>query len=165
MFPNGNRNSDSSFDLYTRNVNPSAPPIGVPETTTNTDTITYQNYLNGGQLGNQYGLINATQAEQDQLSSYQDQLNSIAQQMMDYTTQFSQSTVATDTQLNNNYKGMKNYLQDISLIDKDIKHFNTNVDNILKDSDIVVLQSNYTYLFWSILAVATVLISINVVKK
>ena len=40
-----------------------------------------------------------------------------------------------------------------------------NIDNILKDSDIVVLQKNYDYLFWSIIATATVLISINVVKN
>ena len=40
-----------------------------------------------------------------------------------------------------------------------------NIQNILKDSDIVVLQKNYDYLFWSILAAGTVLVSMNIVKK
>ena len=39
------------------------------------------------------------------------------------------------------------------------------VDNILNDSDITVLQENYAYLFWSILAVGTVLVTMNVSKK
>ena len=39
------------------------------------------------------------------------------------------------------------------------------VDRILDDSDIVVLQKNYDYLFWSILAAGTVLVSMNIVKK
>lgn len=41
----------------------------------------------------------------------------------------------------------------------------SNIDNILKDSDIVVLQKNYDYLFWSILAAGTVLVSMNILKK
>ena len=40
-----------------------------------------------------------------------------------------------------------------------------NIQIILKDSDIVVLQKNYNYLFWSILAAGTVLVSMNIVKK
>jgi hypothetical protein len=39
------------------------------------------------------------------------------------------------------------------------------MNRILDDSDIVVLQKNYDYLFWSILAVGAVIISMNIVKK
>ena len=46
-----------------------------------------------------------------------------------------------------------------------IKDFNTTMDNILKDSDISLLYENYNYLFWSILAAGTVLVSINVINK
>ena len=40
-----------------------------------------------------------------------------------------------------------------------------NIENILSDSDIVVLQKNYDYLFWSILATGTVVVAMNIVKK
>ena len=40
-----------------------------------------------------------------------------------------------------------------------------NMNNIVSDSDIVVLQKNYNYLFWTILATGTVLISMNMIKK
>jgi hypothetical protein len=42
---------------------------------------------------------------------------------------------------------------------------NKNIDNILNDSDIVILQKNYNYLFWSILAAGTVLVSMNLARS
>ena len=40
-----------------------------------------------------------------------------------------------------------------------------NFDTIVHNSDIVVLQKNYSYLLWSILAIGTVIVSMNVVRK
>ena len=56
-------------------------------------------------------------------------------------------------------------IESIEKTNKKIKAFNTNVDNVLQDSDIIVLKQNYDYLFWSILAVTTVIISMNIIKK
>jgi hypothetical protein len=39
------------------------------------------------------------------------------------------------------------------------------MDGIIHDSDITVLKENYNYYFWSILAVGTVLVTMNVIKK
>ena len=44
------------------------------------------------------------------------------------------------------------------------EHVNNNVQNIVNDSDIMVLQENYKYLFWSILAAGTVLVAMNLNK-
>jgi hypothetical protein len=46
-----------------------------------------------------------------------------------------------------------------------IKNMSTGMSNVLETSDIVVLQRNYNYMFWSVLAVGLVLVSVNVVKK
>jgi hypothetical protein len=91
----------------------------------------------------------------DQLSS---QLNSL-------TGKFSNGSYDIQTQLQTNSQGMKDYAQGIVTANKKVTNFDTNVENMLKDSDIVVLQKNYNYLFWSILAVGTVLISMNIAKK
>ncbi len=40
-----------------------------------------------------------------------------------------------------------------------------NISNIVKESDIKVLQENYGYMFWSILAIATVIVTMNVMRK
>jgi hypothetical protein len=41
---------------------------------------------------------------------------------------------------------------------------NTNISNILNDSNINVLSDNYNYLFWSILASAGILITMTISK-
>ena len=50
-------------------------------------------------------------------------------------------------------------------VNKKIKNYDSNYENILQDSDVVVLQQNYDYLFWSIIAITTVIISMNIVKN
>lgn len=40
-----------------------------------------------------------------------------------------------------------------------------NIGNIVKESDIKVLQENYGYMFWSILAIATVIVTMNIMRK
>jgi hypothetical protein len=40
-----------------------------------------------------------------------------------------------------------------------------NITNIVKESDIKVLQENYGYMFWSILAIATVIVTMNIMLK
>jgi hypothetical protein len=165
MFPSGTREISNSNDLYIRNINPMSPPTGVNQNTSNIDTITYQNYVNGGQINNEYGLATLVEQNQSQVFSLEDQMNTLVGQLNNYTNRFNQGARVSSMQTSKNYKGIKNYLTEIKDTNKDIKNFNTNADNILKDSDIIVLQQNYNYLFWSILAVATVLISINVVKK
>jgi hypothetical protein len=39
------------------------------------------------------------------------------------------------------------------------------IDGMLSNSDIKVLQENYSYMLWSILAVGIVTITINIMKK
>jgi hypothetical protein len=70
-------------------------------------------------------------------------------------------------QLNENRNGIEDYLKQINTTDTKINQFNNNnnVENILNDSDIIVLQKNYEYLFWSIIATGTVLVTMNIVKK
>ena len=60
---------------------------------------------------------------------------------------------------------MHNYLNEIKNVNHKIYNFDTNVENILNDSDINVLQKNYNYLFWTILATGTVLVAMNIIKK
>lgn len=52
----------------------------------------------------------------------------------------------------NNIEGMQN----LSIDD---------IDGMLNDSDLIVLQQNYSYFLWSILAVGTVAATINIMKK
>jgi len=167
MYPNGAKQLAPGFNLYIRNKTPTSTPIGVPMTTNNTNSITYQNYVNGGQIGNEYGLANATSAQKAQLSQLQSQLNLLSSQLSSYTGDFGTGSQQAETQSKTNVAGIQKYLKGLESTNNKIQSIgeNGNIDNILNDSDIVVLQKNYDYLFWSILAAGTVLVSINIVKK
>jgi hypothetical protein len=67
MFPNGTIQVNKNVNLYTRNKGPINPPIGVPGTVVNIDSIMYDNYKNGGNIGKSYGLANATSTQKQQL--------------------------------------------------------------------------------------------------
>jgi hypothetical protein len=166
MFPMpGTSQPFKGCDTYIKNRQPKTPPIGVPNTTSNTDTVTYQNYLQGGQVGDKYGLSNANSLQKQQLSDLETRLNQITSQINNLTNQFENSGSLIDDQSTKTNQTSDEYVKDIGITNKKIKQFSTNMNRILDDSDIVVLQKNYDYLFWSILAVGAVIISMNIVKK
>jgi hypothetical protein len=166
MYPNGQSEINPNVDLYIRGKAPISTPIGVPNTTNNVDSITYQNYQNGGAIGNSYGLANATSTQKQQLEQLQSKMNMLTSQINSYTNKFDTGTTALNNQASINIAGLDQYSKDYGQTSDKIKHFNTrNIENILKESDITVLQKNYDYLFWSILAAGTVLIGMNVLKK
>jgi ElaB/YqjD/DUF883 family membrane-anchored ribosome-binding protein len=153
----------SSATIYVRGMQPSS---SVSQTTNGMDSITFNNYINKGTLNNpnqfQHGLSNATTAQKNQLSQLQDMLNLLSSQIASLTSQFQSGATKTQTQLETNSSGIKTYLTDISKNTSKMKeHVNNNVQNIVNDSDIMVLQENYKYLFWSILAAGTVLVAMN----
>jgi hypothetical protein len=165
MYPTGDIQLDTETDLYVRQKEPLSPPIGVSSTTNNTNSIIYQNYINGGDLGKSYGLANATSVQKQQLAQLQSKMNQITSQINDLTSRFGSGTIASEDQSKKNVSGLGDYLTSLTNTNKKISNFSENVDNILDDSDIVVLQKNYDYLFWTILASGTVLVSINLVKQ
>ena len=165
MYPTGQREINSAVDLYIRGKSPIAPPIGVPSTVNNIDTITYSNYINGGAVGNSYGLANATSTQKQQLDQLQTKMNLLTNQLNTLTGEFGSGSQQAEAQSQLNVDGIQDYLQGLETTNNKISRFNTNIERILNDSDIVVLQKNYDYLFWSILAAGTVLVTMNIVKK
>jgi hypothetical protein len=166
MFPvPGTSQHLSGCDVYIKNRQPKTPPIGVPTTTNNTDTVSYQNYLKGGQVGDKYGLSNANSVEKQQLSDLESRLNLITSEINKFTDQFEQGGTKIDNQTADNTQGSNIYLKELGITNSLIKNSSSGLDRILDDSDIVVLQRNYEYLFWTILATGAVVISMNLVKK
>jgi len=168
MFPVGNRQIDENVDLYIRNKKPINTHMGVSGSTFNIDTITYANYNNGGEISisDKYGLSSITSEQKKQLSVLENQMNKLSSQINSLTNKFTAGAQNLEQQSETNTAGIGDYLNNIKNIHNNIKSINNNnFNNILKDSDIVVLQKNYEYLFWSILAVGTVLVTMNIIKK
>jgi len=95
------------------------------------------------------------------------QVSLLANQISELTNKFKNNNTNVDKQVKVNNEGSQNYVNELSQTKNIIDNMNTElkINNILNDSDIVVLQKNYSYLFWSILAVGVVLLSMNIVKN
>ncbi len=170
MYPYGGQGQyNTDRIIYLRNKNPASPPTGVTQNTSATDTVTYNSYKNGGKLDSEYGLSKASSVQKQQLDQLQTKLNLLGSQIKNLTGKFGVGTTMAEYQGTANNSGIDDYVEDIKDTNQEIKKVaNTTtggLQNILKDSDIVVLQKNYDYLFWSILAAGTVLVSMNIVKK
>ena len=170
MYPYGGQvNPDLNSNLYVRSQIPKSPPIGVSQNTTNTDTVTYQNYIDGGSISGEYGLYKATSVQREQLKQAQQKINLLADQITKLNKKFGTGINILQNQTEKNVTGLNDYLTNLTHVNKNIinttEHNNGNLQNILSDSDIVVLQKNYSYLVWSILAAGAVLITMNIVKK
>jgi hypothetical protein len=165
MYPVGQMEINPSVDLYVRNVIPASPPIGVSTNTNNIDTVLASNYIDGGAIDESYGLTQATSVQKQQLQQMQTKMNLLSNQINNLTNQFTSGGQQVNQQSETNIQGINSYVKDIKKINKKIKNYDSNYENILQDSDVVVLQQNYDYLFWSIIAVTTVIISMNIVKK
>ncbi len=164
-YPVGQRQTNTDYDLYARNPKLLSTPTGVPSTIVNIDSNTYKNYNNSGsQVGSSYGLSNINPIQKQELDQLQSRLDQISQQLVSDTGKTSGNNSTVGTQSTSNMSGLKDFLTDYDTTNNKIKQMGS-VDNILNDSDITVLQENYAYLFWSILAVGTVLVTMNVVKK
>lgn len=109
---------------------------------------------------------NASSTQKQILDQLKSKMNMLSKQIIDLTNKFQTGLSTVEQQANQNRVIIDKYFEDLNNINNKISEdTNRGVENILKDSDIVVLQKNYEYLFWSILAIGTVLVSINVVKK
>jgi hypothetical protein len=155
----------SGADLYTRNKVPATVPSGASNAVVNTDTVSYQNYANGGAFADDYGLSSDLKRPQVLLAKMEAKLNSLANEISSLTGQFETNNANIGNQIKTNNKGSDVYLSELKKTKKSIQNMTTGISNILENSDVVVLQRNYNYLFWSVLAVGVVLVSVNVVKK
>jgi hypothetical protein len=165
MYPTGTRVINPGVNLYMRNAIPQTPQVGALSTTNNIDTVKYQNYVSSSSSTNPFSIYNMTSVQQQQLSQLQGQLDLLSNQITNLTGNFGSGTNLAETQMGVNVLGVDDYLTDLSDTNNKIVGFDTHADNILNDSDIVVLQKNYEYLFWSILATGSVLVAMNIVKK
>ncbi len=164
-YPNNEKQINPTVDLYIRNKQPITPPKGISNNVNNIDTVAYHNYVTGKNTVQEYGLSNEIGQQKQQLSELQTLLDGLSDKLKSLTGKFSEGSYNVENQLQLNNKGIQDYSKGIVSANNKATNFGSNVENILNDSDIVVLQKNYNYLFWSILAVGTVLISMNTIKN
>ena len=185
MWPYGGRSRPLHFtDTYIRNKEPNSPPIGVTNETINIDSAQYQFYNKGGPPDLKYGLSIATEEQQAELKKIEEKMIGLTNQINSLINADTSNTNITENQAERNLKGLNNYQKDYRKISENIHKLNSinntskesftnygysannnNINKIVQDSDIIVLQKNYEYLLWTILATGSVIVAMNISKK
>jgi len=163
-----NKQMNQSSNLYIRNKKPIKVPVGVSSLVNNIDSVKYHKYLNNGKAVS--GLSNATSVQKQQLDQLKNKLDLLANQLVNTTGRFGAGNTDVNNRMSLNTKALEGFtsngfIKQLNDTRKKIDSYENKFDNIVNNSDIVVLQKNYNYLMWSILAIGTVIVSMNVVRK
>ena len=173
MYPVGQLAPNFEATLYVRNQVPVVPPFGIAPNVTNINSSQFSNYVTNGETvsndgssingsGGQFSLINPS--TNPQLMELNNKLNTQGNVINNALNTYNNSDVMVKNQSTANIAGLHNYEKDLENLQKKIKNFDLSTENILDNSDIAVLQQNYNYMFWTILAIGTVAITMNVSK-
>jgi hypothetical protein len=168
IYPNSKlveNNENNNFSTFIRNKQPTNPPIGVPKNVKNIDSITYQNYPNGGNLEDKYGLAKYTDIQQQELSQLESKLNMLSEVLNNITGVYEYSNNLVNNQSNKNMLGLVDYSDQKIKTEKKIRDFPQGTNLMIDDSNIVVLQKNYEYLLWSSIAIGVLIITLGYYRK
>jgi hypothetical protein len=135
------------------------------------DSSTWANYQKGDEMtpDTKCGLGNATSKQQAKLEELRSQLNKLGSKMIDKINTLQSSDTSLNTDMSSTReqldKNLREYSSVTSTADTIKRTSIATTNGMLTDSDLVVLQENYGYLFWSIFAVGLVVVTMNVMKK
>ncbi len=167
MYPKGQRTYTSGVDMYTRDPTITGGNSSCNKNIEYIDSVTWENYLKTGtemsaetKCKPEYN----TQTQKDVLASLQDQMNVLSQQIQDKSREFMEKNKNVSTQIKKNSDYFNTNTKKYIELSQQKKQTNDSLENILQDSDITVLQENYNFMFWSILTVGTVILTVNMAK-
>jgi hypothetical protein len=107
-------------------------------------------------------------AKLQQLTQLETTLDVLSQQINTLNKLLNKNVSSVNDQISMNSAAREEYMSDImsNHINKaNMNDIYNNVQHMLNDSDITTLQKNYSYILLSILAAATILVAMNVIKN
>lgn len=159
---------DSNAILHKFPNNVFKPLSGLPEEVNNIDTIKFGNYKLGSILGNKkYGNY-ISKKDQKRLNYLNDEINKVARQINDISIELRLNNQWINNKINKNYRLASGALD---LINDSASEINEKIDKVPKykymeeDSDINIIQKNYTFILFSVLVISSLVISINLMNK
>jgi hypothetical protein len=180
-FPKGEKQPNNGLVLGVRNPGLKGS-TSCSNKITNIDTIQYDNYLKGSGMtpDTQCNASVVSQADQLQFDNIKSQLITVGNDIVSKMESLYNQDNTIFTKLNTNAQQFKKDLENYKLTNLKIKkelnlqsnsiegmqNLNINdLNGMLSDSDLRVLQENYSYIMWSILAVGILTVTINTMRK
>lgn len=155
----------TSSTTYIRDKTILNVPSGLSSAINNISSVQYENYPNGsGNIPNSNGFSNIDPNQKQQLSKLQNKLNKLSLQISNNSNNFSNINNHVNKQMKTDLSSFNRYIDENDAVNAKINSIEgyNNLDNILNDTKINVLQKNYTYIAWSILAATLVVVAIKI---
>jgi len=136
----------------------------------NIDSFQWGNYPNSGSKmtpDTQCGLSRVIAPDNQSLDQIRSRLVDVAEKLVQKITYLETMNIDLNNQMGIDKNVLTQNLQQYKdVVAKYKKSFDvTNINGIMADSDIVVLKENYTYVFWTILAISVVIIAMNLLRN
>jgi hypothetical protein len=154
----GPKSKNENSELYVRSKRPIKVPLGITDTISKVDSITYNNYESGKEVDYTASTI-ATNLQKQQLAQLRTKLDLLSKQIADNTISDVQKAKKNNQEIKTNQFSDK-----VVTTTSKKEGFvpNNNLDNILDDSKINLTMQNYVFLSWSLLALGTILVSTRI---
>jgi hypothetical protein len=153
-------------NTYIRDKKVINPPFGINDVVNNIDSIRFDNYVKYTPNNLNFNLNAINSVQKKQLQQLETRLKQLSDQMSGNTNNLLNihNNIQLNTEKNTNL--FNKNIKDVYSTNHQIKNFdlNNNLDNMLKATEIKTLQENYSYMFWSIIAITSVLVVINIKK-
>jgi len=180
MYPNGEKTSNPNLVLGVRKPSLINPPTCNNEIV-DIDTIQYDNYLKGNTMTPETQCNVPVVSQEDQLNfeNVKSQLAVVGQDIASKMEKMYNQDKEIYKQLNMNETQFKKSIEKYRTVNMEIQkelelESNNNIEGMmnmndingmLSDTDLRVLQENYNYIFWSVLAIGVVTVTVNIMNK
>jgi PAN domain len=171
VFPKSARQINNNLDLYLRQ-----PKINNNSSCSNNikpiDSVTWNRYSKSGRnmtMDTTCGLAKVTQPSIESSNALKTQIAELAQEIVNKMNNLGTSNAQLNSEMETNRTQILGDVNKYKEINEEFsKHsatYATNISGILNETDQIVLHENYSYMFWSILAIGIIIIIINMKKK
>jgi hypothetical protein len=158
-----NSNTSGSRNTYVKMNKLNNGSLNNSDKLINTDSASVMHYPNNSSR-DVYELGNFVLQELNNLNNLENNINNLASQISNENLNMENSDSSIYQQAAKDKIAIMNFLKDFKFIKQEIENVDMK-NHLLQDTDIKVLQENYTYLLWTILAIGIVIIGINVINK
>ena len=158
-----NSNSSGSRNIYLKMNKINKGSMNSNNELINTDSVSVMHYPHESNSA-LYNLAYFIASELQKLNDLESNINNLARQLATKNVNMINSEQQVFQQAITDKQAILDFLKDYKIVETEINKVDMQT-NLVQDTDISVLQENYTYLLWSILAIGIVIVGINVVNK
>jgi hypothetical protein len=171
IFPIATREPNNNKNIYSRKMKVtnadscSKKIVGV-------DSVLWNSYPTGPYkmtAATKCGISKELENEQDKVNQLKGELNNVSVKITKIVNKMTKMNIDINQKMGLNNKSLDDYISKYEVTQKQIKSDLTvdqvNRNAILQDKNIYVLEENYKYMLWSTLAIAGVVLTMNVVRS